>query len=237
MKLLVVHDIPHFGYGPRMMWWQRMNAVMRDQGITQAELARRSGIGINAIQKYASGAVRNPREGVIERIAHALKVEKAWLWGKNGMTAGGQFMLRDNSMKGEPGAPGAPLMDVPVYATAPTSLWGVMSLRLSPIDRVERRTGISGAPGVFAIYMQDDCMAPRYRKGEIVYIHPDRPARPGGYALVTLADGHVMVRLLVAADPDSVTVEQHTPHAIDVLRLADIASMAHALTPNELAGV
>ncbi len=46
-----------------------------------------------------------------------------------------------------------------------------------------------------------------------------------------------MVRLLVDATPDRVTLQQHMPHATDVLRIADIKSLAHVLTHNEFAGI
>lgn len=219
------------------MWWQRMNDRMRDAGVSQAELARRTGLNVKSIQKYTRGEVRHPHEGVTERIAHALDVTNAWLWGQNHVTGDANVVGMGGKSSLSSVREGEPLLDVPVYQTGPTGTWGVMSLRMLPIDTAERRAGITSAPGVYAIYMQDDCVAPRYRQGEIVYIHPDRPARTGEYVMVTLADGTVMVRRLIASGPEGVTLEQHTPPVVQVVPLARITSMAHVLTHNELAGI
>jgi phage repressor protein C with HTH and peptisase S24 domain len=62
-----------------------------------------------------------------------------------------------------------------------------------------------------AVYMVGDSMEPRYRAGELLYVHPGRPPTRGSYVLVELKDGHALVKELVKADDQEVVVRQLNP--------------------------
>jgi len=60
-------------------WHQRLRAVLQRRGWSQAELARRSGVGIEKIRKYVQGKVEQPRGDAVQRLADALEVHPLWL--------------------------------------------------------------------------------------------------------------------------------------------------------------
>lgn len=60
-------------------WHIRLQRRYQETGWIAAELARRSGVPYDSIQKYLDGLVDNPRGDVRERIADALRVSRLWL--------------------------------------------------------------------------------------------------------------------------------------------------------------
>ena len=54
------------------------------------------------------------------------------------------------------------------------------------VDYMARPQALQGVANGYAVYIHDDSMSPRYRAGEIVYMHPGRPVGPGNYVLVQL---------------------------------------------------
>ena len=60
-------------------WSERLCCKMRELGINQAALARRTHLPATIIAKYCGGVVDNPRGDKLERIARELAVDKVWL--------------------------------------------------------------------------------------------------------------------------------------------------------------
>lgn len=69
---------------------ERLAAEMEVRGISEGELGRRSGVNQPTIHRIISGESKNPRQDNVERIAKALGVTSAWLWG------GGQAKTENN---------------------------------------------------------------------------------------------------------------------------------------------
>lgn len=60
-------------------WSDRLRTQLKKLGWSQVELARRTGIDVVKIRKYTSGAVDQPREDVMAKLASALGVSQVWL--------------------------------------------------------------------------------------------------------------------------------------------------------------
>lgn len=45
---------------------------------------------------------------------------------------------------------------------------------------------LSGVAGAFALFLPDDELAPRYRAGEVIYVHPSKPPLSGTYVVIRL---------------------------------------------------
>jgi phage repressor protein C with HTH and peptisase S24 domain len=56
------------------------------------------------------------------------------------------------------------------------------------VDYMARPQALQGVANGYAVYIHGDSMSPRYRAGEIVYMHPGRPVGPGNFVLVQLGD-------------------------------------------------
>ena len=59
---------------------ERLQTVMRDKNIKQAELARMTGISRGAVSNYVIGRYE-PKSDIINKFAKALNCSEMWLWG------------------------------------------------------------------------------------------------------------------------------------------------------------
>lgn len=105
--------------------------------------------------------------------------------------------------------------DLPVYASAQGGPDG-MSIDYQPVEWMRRPQTLEGVVDAFAFYVVGDSMAPRFRHGERLLVHPKRPPRPGEDILLLLkdvdkADVNAMVKTLVGRNADAVTVAQYNP--------------------------
>ena len=64
---------------PVMQWWERLDAKRQELGWSKAELARRSGIPYDNINKYLRGDIDQPRGDVLERLAGTIATSLLWL--------------------------------------------------------------------------------------------------------------------------------------------------------------
>lgn len=62
-----------------MLWHDRLNDTLSERGWNKRKLAAESGVSYHNVVKYCGGSVDNPRLGVVERLATALKVDPVWL--------------------------------------------------------------------------------------------------------------------------------------------------------------
>ena len=60
-------------------WTDRLNDTLRQSGWSKTELARRSGVNYDSLNKYLAGKVAQPRGDIVHRLAGALGVSAAWL--------------------------------------------------------------------------------------------------------------------------------------------------------------
>lgn len=89
------------------------------------------------------------------------------------------------------------------------------------IDYARRPPGIAGSKTVFCVYVQGDSMAPWRQPGELVYLNPDRPARPGDYVVVELQGENgepapALLKRLVSVSAKELTLEQFNPAKRDI---------------------
>lgn len=58
----------------------RLQKIMEDKGIKQADLARMTGISRGAVSNYVLGRYE-PKSDIINKFAKALNCSEMWLWG------------------------------------------------------------------------------------------------------------------------------------------------------------
>ena len=63
---------------------------------------------------------------------------------------------------------------------------GAFTFNGSEIDIVRRPLALIGVDNAFAVYVAGDSMAPRFEPGELLFVHPGRPPKPGDDVLVEL---------------------------------------------------
>jgi len=77
----------------------------------------------------------------------------------------------------------------PVYRAAPDGDWPPATFRIfrqdRPVDYRSKAAHFAAASEVFAFYVQDGLMAPRFKPGELLFADPTRPIATGDDVLFT----------------------------------------------------
>src|SRR5262249_1120246 len=76
--------------------------------------------------------------------------------------------------------------DLPVYGMTVGGREGDFTFNGQTVDYVPRAPGLGKVKDAFALFVANDSMKPWKEHGDIVYLHPGRPARPGDYVVVEL---------------------------------------------------
>ncbi|MBB3065582.1 XRE family transcriptional regulator [Limibacillus halophilus] len=201
----------------------------REIGLSQPQLARRVGVSAQAVQQMEAGEVRRPR--YLVELANALGLEPVALHEGRRVVMGpgtdsdtplmsphrGESGRSSEAPRGNaafPQAMGGGGRDLPVYASAQGGPDGMM-VSYDPIEWIERPAPLAGVPSAFAMYVVNDSMEPRYRQGDLLLIHPQRPVRRGADVLLVMLsdidDHEAYIKELVSVTVDNVTLRQLNP--------------------------
>ena len=102
---------------------------------------------------------------------------------------------------------------------------------------------MTAASGIFAVYITGDSMAPRFDPGDLVFVNPHLPARPGSDVVVELhgadeAPGACYVKRYVRRSGGLVVLAQFNPARDDIEIPEDrVKQIYRILTPAELLGI
>ena len=134
--------------------------------------------------------------------------------------------------------------DVPVKGTAVGGGDGDGDFRFNgdDIDWAPRPSGIAGRKGVYALYVQNDSMYPRYRDGARLYVDANRRPAPGDDVVVELypseedGAGSGYIKAFVKQTATTVVVEQFNPARQIVFDLHAVKSLHRVIPQDELLG-
>lgn len=184
-------------------------------GETAVGLSRACGMGDTWVKQILRGRAARPNAEALLALARIIGADPAQL-----MAGRSQSQPTQNDM-------GTPLPQVfrsikndsnvpllPIYGAAEGGD-GIMILDAEPIEWRERPINLRTVKTAFGVYVINDSMAPALEPGDIVYVHPGRPLKPGRDAvfLRTSPDQqmHVVVKRLVRSTEKSWRVEQFNP--------------------------
>lgn len=181
-------------------------ALRRDPTKTRADIAKALGVDKSAVTRLLSGD-RQLKFHEAEKIAAYLGVPRP---------LGLSDRDREFGRADAPAAGEGPETDAaPIYHAAAEmeGRWIIMRHE-EPIDWRPRAPHFERAAHVFGFYAPDDAMAPRFKPGEIVWVDPSRPVKPGDDALFveTARAGRperVVLGELKAAPPGEFIFIQH----------------------------
>jgi len=237
------------------MWAKRLTEVMAERGYTMVDLSARSGVPYDSVKKYCDGKVAQPRGEIPARLAEALGVNRVWLMEGVGPKTDEDVpnlsqnqkvdsLVTEADHKLHGGSPATLPCDVPVWGTTAGADAGAIQVNTTgePVDHVRRPPGIAGAKDVYALYVQGDSMEPRFEHGELIYVHPHRPVRPGDYVVVQIKPNEhdvaqSYVKRLVRRTTDRLECAQLNPAATVRFKADTVAFVHKILTMNELFGV
>lgn len=145
----------------------------------QAKLAERLGVSQGSISRWKKGTDPEGPSQVALRDLHA-SIFKA---GETPAPArASEVRTADVALPAIGNLP----RDVPVLGTAAGSDYerGAFQLSTDPVDYVRRPPALLANTAVYALYVEGSSMEPKYEPGELIYVNPARPVRPGDFVVV-----------------------------------------------------
>ena len=216
--------------------------------MTQEELARAVGKTRNAVTQWESGASR-PRLNTLEKIAEALEVSVDWLLTGNTPNVAETEKTRTNSKMSDVKFTNGTLsprqympQEVPVMGTAAcNSDNGSFKLDTSIIDYVHRPPALLMTKDIYALYVEGDTMEPRFKAGDLVFVHPRKPVRIGDSVVVQIAktiDEPIasMIAVMAKRTSHDVFLQKYNPDQIINFDNANIVSIHKIFEMRELFG-
>jgi phage repressor protein C with HTH and peptisase S24 domain len=183
-----------------------------------AQAGRLVGIPESTMRTYLLGT-RTPGLEQCERIGAALRVNPRWIWKGEGTpdTPDGHGRAISNIAKIEPIPLTGKARRLTLYSAALAGPWGQFMLAAEKVGTVSAPPNLADVDDAYAVHIVGESMEPRYRAGEIVYVHPHTPVRRNDYVVVQFHpdnDGAAimgMVKLLVSLTEADVVMTQHNP--------------------------
>jgi len=237
----------------------RIDARLAQLDKTRAGASLEAGLSNSAIRNLARKAGRVPRVDTLMKLASVLQVDPNWLLTGEGelgqveprrgaadLDATSKTAKRKPRSEVEPADVALPLRslmprDVPVYGTAAGSIVGAFEMD-GIVDYVRRPPAVMAAPDVYALYITGESMAPAYRPGDLVFVHPGRPVRVGDIVIVQTRDFdsapiQSYIKELVRRTEGSLRLHQYNPVATIDLSRETVVAVHRVLSLAELFGV
>lgn len=134
-------------------------------------------------------------------------------------------------------------LDLPVFGTAVGGTDADFSFNGEVQDYVRRPPGIVSSKNAYALFVQNDSMAPRFEPGEMLIISTLKPPANGDYVVLetkpdaTDRPGRGFVKRLKRRTPTKIVLEQFNP-PMELTFDVDQVKLLHRVIPNnELFGV
>ena len=221
----------------------------REQGLSPTEVSRAIGRSPSYFRKMLE-TKSIPGGETLMRLARVLNVDIDVL---NAAVSGQEDAV--DTIKPTPNAGPADVTlpyrsdmprDVPVFGTAAGSAMGAKNgawqLSGDPIDYAGRMPGLVSARDAYGLYVENSSMEPRYPHGELVFVHPGKPVRPGDPVIVQTqshehAPPETYIKILVRRTAGEVICEQYNPKAEIRFKADTIKALHRVLSVAEIAGV
>lgn len=208
----------------------RLRQAMAARGWDMAETSRKAGLGRTFVHDFLERPQRQRtlRADSLEKLARALAVSPSWLTGTE-------------SAGPNAAPPPANARDVPVFGTAAGSVAGSIAVSGDVIDWLARPPGLASARDAYALFVTGESMWPKYTTGDVVFIHPHRPVRPGDSVVIQQRNGEgetlSFLKDFIRRTPQGFLVRQYNPSAEIEFPAATVAAMHRVLTSGELLGI
>lgn len=227
---------------------ERVKAARDILGMSQKALADAIGIQQPSIAAIESGKAKNTKH--LLAIAKALRQDPEWLESGEGSMripdgrAGHQDVRPAPQMSDALRSPSSWPKDVPLMGVAMGGSAGDFSLNTAEVsDYIRRPPAVLPGRKVFALYVQGDSMRRWREPGDLVYLDPIRPARPGDRVVVELrpeheGDGHpAYLKELVRTDGKTMRLLQYNPEKTIDIPASRILRVYRVMEWAELLGV
>jgi phage repressor protein C with HTH and peptisase S24 domain len=198
----------------------RIKILCAENGISVAELANKIDMKAHALRRYTRLRPDGQQEAqpsikLAQLIADTLKVPIDKVVGID--------LGTDTKIK--------TAQKMPLYGAAEGGIGFDITDVREPVDAIDTPSWLAAVPDAYAVYVSGTSMEPRFRPGEIVYVHPGRPHRKGDYVVVQLTAAgadHAIVKQFVEVTDKCIVLRQHKPDR-EVTRLRNEVTAIHTI--------
>jgi phage repressor protein C with HTH and peptisase S24 domain len=223
-----------------------LREARKAKGMTLVQVAQALGVTYPAVQQWEAGKTAPSTEN-LRALAGLLQFDP-FTGGRTGTPAAEGLVPNVDLTRAEDAPPlhrfGGP-RDVEVRGTAVGGggTDGDFRFNGQVIDRVPRPQGIANRRDVYALYVENDSMYPRFDPGARLYVDPHRRPRPGDDVVVELHSesesepGPGFIKKLVKTTPTKLIVEQFNPPKQLEFEISRVKSLHRVIPMEELVGV
>ena len=229
--------IPHMAKTIHDRIQERLEALK----LNPSAASLKAGLSREAVRKLLGNREQIPNGKTLFKLARALEVSEQWLL--SGSDNEPASLANHNASKPEVPHRYEMPNDVPVMGTAAGShLRGAFQISTDPVDYVRRPPALMNARNIYSLYVEGSSMEPQYFPGDLIYVHPDKPARFGDAVIVqcqTSQNGstEATIGIYSKRNGENITIKKHNPAAEIEIAKDSIVSIHKVLTLNEIFGV
>lgn len=219
---------------------ERLKAAIERSGKSAQRISLEATGAKDTIRQILAGRSKNPRIDTIELIAQALDVDPRWLTDPNisepinPETPAVRFART-------PARTAETAKTVPINGTAAgTHINGAPHLA-EPIGHVPAPPGLATLRDVYALYVEGNSMEPQFAAGELIFVSPHKPARPGD-AVIILTEAtsttprSITLGTLKARTESGIEISKHSSKGTITIPHRQVLHLHKVLTTNELFG-
>lgn len=211
-------------------------AFLRElKGWNQSELAREMKVTPQSVQAWEAGK-NVPRQQKMTRLAEVLGVSVGELMSDDAIEGDFQRITGQLESNVEQGPPiVSPYRAIPIVGTAQMGAEGYWYA----LDEGEGAVDVpSKDPGAYALRLRGDSMAPAIRSGWIAVCEPNGRLVPGEYVMIRLVDGECMLKELLYANDEEVSVMSLNPaysrRTIPMEQIEQMHYVGHIVAPSKV---
>lgn len=231
-------------------WRRWLRSTVADHGGSTA-VSRLSGIPKKTLDNHLFGYTKKANLALLQRVADTCGVAMRWPDAPTSDAPSPDSSVPNLSepdlrspkaARSTPRPPTRPALDIPVYGTAAGARAGSAIWSGEVIEWLPRPPGLRTVRDAYALYVSGDSMRPRYATGDLIFVAPHRPVRPGDIVVVqTAADsgGEMLAWLKEFAGRrgGDILARQYNEAAEIVFEAPTVLALHRVLTVNELFGL
>lgn len=204
-------------------------------GLSKRALSLKAKLNETAVKAIESGKSENPRVDTLAQLAEALGCSVSDLTSKPShqpppidQPPANSDLDFVNQIPLEMGR-----KDLPVYGSVRGGFDREAVDIEHPVEWTFRPPDLVGVRDAFGMYVVGDCQEPRYFQGEIVWVHPGRPATKGAFVVIVFNNNTATLKRLVRINDDFVEVSQLSPKKTMRYKRGDIANIFRVIGSTE----